>query len=658
VQTDTTRLIRADTVRVALLATVITAAMAWPVIRHPATVVFGVESVGRHHDPFTFMRQLVEPQPLGVYSQPLTDIPASWLAAIAGPVAAYNAIVLVTFPLAALCAFLLGRHLTLSRTAAGAAALIFAFSPFHLAQAAYHPHIAQVQWLPLYLLALLKCLDLWSGGRALALVLATMAVVASNLYGGFIAAVITPIVVGAYWTGITRHQPKGRRSLVATTLTLLVVALCGVACLWTVAPQVLSDASPLAVRYTELFVYSAKWWAYLLPPIANPWFGDDVSAHWDRIGVDIGLLEQQVSLGIGVILLAVIALLVWFRSGRSVRARSVVPVLAVVAGTALLCSLSPERTIAGITTVRPSAWLYAMAPMFRAYARFGVVVQLMAAMLAGIALDAIWRRPRWGRLVSGVLLGLVAAEYAVSPLGLYRDVLPTSAHRWVMQQPDGARAIDCVARTQATESIPWLTAGRIDVLNGALEDCRTPNLAGWLAARDVRHLILRHDSEQAHPFNGRQLPSGFSEGPPLSDARVLEVSATVPEIYTDAMFGFSPLEAAEGRVWRWMGADATWAVFNTSTSTMPARLTVELQAFDIPRQLDVRLDEEPIALVHVAPERASYVLSFPRLTPGRHILRLRAIEPPTVADSVLGNGDARRLSVAVGQWTWRSEERP
>ncbi len=73
--------------------------------------------------------------------------------------AAYNWLVLLSFPLSAAAAYLLARHLALSPAGALLAALLFAFSPFHLAHAAYHPHIAQTQWLPLYLLALWRCLD-------------------------------------------------------------------------------------------------------------------------------------------------------------------------------------------------------------------------------------------------------------------------------------------------------------------------------------------------------------------------------------------------------------------------------------------------------------------------------------------------------------------
>ncbi len=656
-QTDTTRQIRADTFTVALLATAITAAVAWPVLQHPTTVVFGAESVGRHHDPFTFMRQLVEPRSLGVYSQPLTDLPASWLATMMGPVAAYNAIVLLTFPLAAVTAFLLARHLRLSRMGAALAAMLFAFSPFHVAQAAYHPHVAQVQWMPLYLLALLTCLNDWSMRRALALALAAVAVAASNLYGGFIAAVVTPCVIGAYGLG-TMGGARGFRSLLATMTTLTVVGLAAVAYLWNVAPPALSDASPLAARYEDLFAYSAKWWAYLMPPIANPWVGDDATTIWRRFGIGAGLLEQQVSLGIGVVLLGCVALASWFRRSNQTPERWVVPVLAGVAGLALLCSLSPERTIAGVTVERPSAWLYSVAPMFRAYARFGLVVQLMAALLAGLGMDALRHRGRLSRLAAGILVCLVAAEYFVMPGGQSRDVLPTNAHRWVMDQPNARRALDCVRRTPETESIPWLTGGRIDVLGLSPEDCRDWNVGAWLSARRIDYVLLRRDSAQADWFGRRRLPPELIEGPVFADVRVLEVNGAVPEIYTDEMFGFSPLETDDARAWRWMSTDAAWAVVNTTARSMPAALTIELQAFHTRRHLEVRLDGVQVAILTVEPERASYALSFSGLQPGRRILQLRALEPPTPADAVMANGDTRALSVAVGAWTWHPGDRP
>src|SRR5205807_720140 len=122
--------------------------------------IFGADIVGRHHDPFTVMQQFAHPMSIGVYAQPVTDLTGAAIARVTDAVSAYNWLVLLSFPLSAAAAYLLARHLLLPPAAALFAALLFTWSPFHVAQAAYHPHIAQTQWLPLYLLALWRCLDM------------------------------------------------------------------------------------------------------------------------------------------------------------------------------------------------------------------------------------------------------------------------------------------------------------------------------------------------------------------------------------------------------------------------------------------------------------------------------------------------------------------
>src|SRR6185436_11773214 len=133
------------------------------------------------------------------------------LARAAGPVAAYNWLVLLTFPLSAVAAYLLARDLALSPASAAFAAIVFAFSPFHLAHAAYHPQIAQTQWMPLYFLALWRCLDDSTPAAIGFLAIAAVGVTLSNFYGGLIAAVLTPVAVIAYWLFKTRTQPQWSR---------------------------------------------------------------------------------------------------------------------------------------------------------------------------------------------------------------------------------------------------------------------------------------------------------------------------------------------------------------------------------------------------------------------------------------------------------------
>src|SRR4029079_2760521 len=104
----------AEVARVSAAALVLTIAIAAPVLRAPSERMFGRETVGRHHDPFTVMEQLSRPGAISLYSQPLTDLPGAWMSRWSGPVAAYNWLFLLSFPLAAAAAYLLARHLSVS----------------------------------------------------------------------------------------------------------------------------------------------------------------------------------------------------------------------------------------------------------------------------------------------------------------------------------------------------------------------------------------------------------------------------------------------------------------------------------------------------------------------------------------------------------------
>ena len=361
--------------------------------------------------------------------------------------AAYNWLVLLSFPLSAAAAYLLARYLTLSPAGATVAAMAYAFSPFHLAHAAYHPHIAQTQWVPLYLLALWRCLDDASPAAVGFLGAATLAVTLSNFYGGLIAAVITPVAVAAYWlvdlagapaidapTGHHRREPRAPRRLRAG---LRVVR----------GPR--RRRGPRGLRVPARRPVPLQREMVELSGSA----GRDTRcsarrrvASGSAAGVREGLLEQQVSLGWGIVALGLIAIVAVARlrqggatapehaegAARPPASLARVPVLVVVAVAALVCSLSPERTIGAFTFVRPSALLYDVVPMFRSYARFGVVVQLMAALLAGIGVDHLRRagtraradrvrRPRGPRRrrVRRVAVGPVARRAADdgAPLG-------------------------------------------------------------------------------------------------------------------------------------------------------------------------------------------------------------------------------------------------
>ena len=653
----------AEVAAVSALAAIVTVAIAAPVVRAPSERVFGMEIVGRHHDPFTVMAQFAHPLSIGVYSQPVTDITGALLARRFGPVAAYNWLVLLSFPLSAAAAYLLARHLALSPPGAAVAAMAYAFSPLHVAQAAYHPHIAQTQWIPLYLLALWRCLDDASPGAVGFLGIATVCVTLSNFYGGMIAAVVTPVAVGAYWFVRTRTAKGAARNLIVTMGTLALLAGAGLAYAWWAARSVLIDPAAFAFAPGDVFRYSAKWWGYLIPPVAHPLLGAFARRLWTASDVSEGLLEQQVSLGWGVVALGMIAIYHWLVRDRRSAAAASIPVLAAVALAALLCSLSPERTIAGFRFVRPSALLHALLPMFRAYARFGVVVQLMAALLAGIGVDYLRRaRTRRSQIVYLILIALIVGEYTVLPSAMWRDVLPTAAHRWIVQQPGKVRVLDCTPFSQEAESDQWLTGYRVMLLGGVFSDCAEPNLPGKLAVNGYTHLLVRRDAVDREWFANHPAPAGLRAAAGFDDGQVFAVTARIPAMLTTLMTGFSPREHDAEWTWRWMGPDASWTITNTRALPIVTTLDIELSAFHHERRMELRFDGRPmdsLPTLVIEPARRIYQIGPLTVPPGDHELRFHPSEAPTVAADVINNGDERPLSFAVGTWNWAmSGEQP
>jgi hypothetical protein len=641
----------ADVVAVTALAAIVIAIVAWPVLRAPSWRVFGMPIVGRYADPFTEMEQFGSPLSAGVYSQPVTDMSGALLARITGAVAAYNWLVLLSFPLSAAAAYLLARHLTLSRAAATVVAMAYAFSPFHLAQAAYHPHIAQTQWMPLYFLALWRCLDDASPVAVGFLAAATACVTLSNFYGGLIAAVITPVAVATYWLAMCRSAPRSMRRLGITVGTLVLIAVSGIVYVWFAARGVVLNRAAFAFPRADLFLYSAKWWSYLVPPVEHPLFAAMARRIWNAAGVRHGLLEQQVYLGWSLIALGLIAVCFWVIRQRQPASLARVPILVIVAVAALVCSLSPERTIGAFSFVRPSALLYSVVPMFRSYARFGVVVQLMAALLAGIGVDRLRAGATSGRIACAVLVAVVAFEYAVSPSAMSRDVLPTNAHRWVMQQADPLRVLDCTPLDQPSGSIEWLTGRRVVPLGGEIDDCSEANVSGKLAAMGYTHLLVPRETDDGQWFATHPVPDGLRLAARFDDAQVFAVTAHTPAMYTAAMTGFSPREYDSSRSWRWMEAEAAWTVVNTSAQPIIATLSLDLSAFSRARSMVVRLDGREVQTLVVEPSRRAYRIGPFVMPSGQHEMLFHPADAPTMASGEV-DGDRRRLSFAIGSWSW------
>jgi hypothetical protein len=443
------------------------------------------------------------------------------------------------------------------------------------------------------------------------------------------------------------------RRLSITAASLLLIAASGMAYVSYAAHPVVVNRDAFAFSRADLFLYSAKWWSYLVPPVAHPLLGATALRVWADAGVREGLVEHQLSLGLGIVALGLIAIYRWLVRDRQPASLARVPVLILVAMTALVCSLSPERTIGAFTFVRPSALLYSVVPMFRAYARFGVVVQLMAALLAGVGVDYLRRTgTRRAQIVCLVLGALALGEYAVAPSALWRDVLPTTAHRWVTRQPGQVRVLDCMPLDQESESVQWLTGDRVTLQGSSTSDCKEPNLSQKLAAIGYTHLLVRRDTADGEWFAEHPAPDGLLVAANFDDGQVFAVTAHTPAIYTATMTDVFRRERDAEWTWRWMGADAAWTIVNTRVRPIVAALDLEMSAFDRPRRMELRLDGRSVQTLVVEPSRRVYQIGPLTVPPGDHELVFHPAEPPTVAGDVIHNGDGRPLSFALGTWIW------
>ena len=624
-------------------ATVLTLILAWPVVLHPTERIFGPEVVGRHHDPFTVMRQFAGAPVSPPYLQPATDWPGRALARIVPPVAAYNILILVTFPFSALTAYLFARQVTGYPGGSAIAGLAFAFAPFHVAHAAYHPHIAQVQWIPLFLLVLWQSVHRVTWPRAIALLATAAVAVLSNTYNVLLLAVIAP---GAALAFSRMPTPEGERPTLrhlAMTLGILGAAA-GVAFLG-VLRFVPSAFSPqFAVEPRNLVEYGARWWGYLMPPLTHRWLGGVAREVWSAHDVGDGLLEQQVSIGWSVLALGVIGLIA---SHRSPATRPRGWGLASIALLAAICSVAPgERGWQWEwPMVWPSGWLYQVLPMFGSYARFALVVQLMAVVLAGIGATVLWRR-RGTRILALALLTLLAMEYA--PLtARSRDVLPTSAHRWLSRHAGSQAVFDCVTPSLGDIHTQWLAGFSIEGFGPAVADCGEPALATKLAALGYRHLIVRDEVERR--WFSEADPSGLGPVYRGKDADVFEVLAR-PGAYLEDLRGFLAREYNHADSWRWSDGHATLAVVAPETTTRPLRVTLTLAAFGSSRHVAVSLDGAAVAVLALSSEPTTYSIVV-QVTPGSHDLSLISVEPAVSPQSLGISADSRPLAFRLFEWT-------
>jgi hypothetical protein len=191
--------------------------------------------------------------------------------------------------------------------------------------------------------------------------------------------------------------------------------------------------------YTDLFALTARLSDFVVPGESS-WLRAFVTG-FDAPDTGRGEYTHGQFLGYTTLLMAGLGVWGWWRGSR--RARTVPFLALVLMAAALLALLPPEFQLAlpglGAFSLNGPAYLgYAVAPWFREYARFGVLVLLAAVALAAFGLRYAWDRwPKPRATLLGVLaVGLIFDfSYRLPPDFPLDTTQVPAVYRWLAEQP-------------------------------------------------------------------------------------------------------------------------------------------------------------------------------------------------------------------------------
>lgn len=378
--------------------------------------------------------------PLAASVYPGAFYPPNWIFAVLPAGAAMNLVVITTFHLALIGAYLYARRIGLARAASLVTTMIFAFGGFMIAHISHTSRIAAAAWLPFVLLAIE---ELYRHARWRWVVLGAFFVALQFFAGEPQMSVLTALVAGAYaalrFFGIKLHPQKLRFAMYCAAFAL-VGAL--ISCLLLFPARELHAQSGRAVSTYEYFSAYALPPAQLLALVFPYFFGGAVGGPYHTTPFatsfwgpwEINLATGYV--GLTGLLLAVVAVI----SVRSKQDKSLVLFWACVALVAVLLALGPALPF-DINRLLHRIPVY---NVFRGLYRHLYEFNFAVAVLAGWAVNELGkaristRRLAVGTGLMAALVALTAAVYlafARSWVGAKAPLAPSltlkDAEAWV-----------------------------------------------------------------------------------------------------------------------------------------------------------------------------------------------------------------------------------
>jgi hypothetical protein len=710
-----------EAVLVVAFFTAVAAYATWPVAVHPLGGFYGfgndnlggIWAYGWLHDAYfgpqstSFTHDLQAPFGWEIPQQAFQPADKAFALVFGGPgegLAAYNAQIFLSFVLAGCTMYVLARYLTGSPLAAAVAGFVFTFSPFHLAQGMQYGALASIEWLPLFLLALLVCLRRPSLRQAVLVGGAFALVTATSYYHAWFLAWFALIVVAVYGVRLAlrarrAHELSGAavqrfvwlaasRASVALLVTVVLLAPFLI-----VSAQARSEhAASLSHPLTEAIRYSGRPWMLFVPPHDNPVFGPHVRS-WVQVHLyENPLIDQSIYIGYTVLALALFGLFAGWVAQRApaftrfVLATGAVTGLVFVMGPYLPLDRDYWRLWAEPDTTRhlPSLGrlMFELAPEFRFFSRAFILVSLCLAALAALGFARLERRFRTPapRIVLAVAaIGLVGLEFTNAPPHVWAAEKQPPWVGAVRGLPEGASVVDYpIASLNSPRSLYylfWQRRHRHPTFN-PIESSSSQQLAAQIGSPDdvatgralhnagIDYAIVHTDlPPQTRPPYQPALPDDSM--PPNAGAinpwlqpvgrtrdavvyRILDRPRRATGAVARPTAGFGGVEPEGAGTARWLEAETGTITIYVLGAPRPTSVVLTLSSFAQPRRVAISLDGRRLTSVDVpAGSIESHKLTLGRLGPGTHSLVLRPSPGPQSISATTGTPDTRSVSIRL-----------
>ena len=282
-----------------------------------------------------------------------------------------------------------------------------------------------------------------------------------------------------------------------------------------------SPLNPYRRPFEDLFAQSAKPLSYFLPAAVHPIFGKFTESF---IGTELygdSLTEHTLYLGWIPLILAFVAFRRWRRKRKQLPVTSYqslennedfyIGFFVFLAVAAWLFSQPPWWDIFGFKLYMPSFFMYKILPMFRAYCRFGIVVELAVAVLAGFGLKFFLERFKSQRTkvaVTALFCGLVLFEFWNWPPYKVIDLSKVPAvYYWIKEQPKDIVIADYPLDADSPNELYkfFQTVHEKKIINGTipgthankvaqeirrLSDSKTASILKWMG---VKYVVVHKD---------------------------------------------------------------------------------------------------------------------------------------------------------------------